>query len=345
MYVLVPKGFDLNSIEKCIVDYMCNFVTYQDEDAINSRIDTYFVVLHETYFTVHVGNQQSKFDYDCRNRVMRDAYLNQGHVQPLRLNTIDDAFHNIEPPYLLFANENMRWDSVEDNTIMANYNKVDILKFAEIAKSKACNDKFFVVYLGDDRYICCNTQTLETYEYTSIAKSRIIRMLYEKSDDPFQKLKSEYDQLKAIEPVPRCSNFPLKDIEGHTLEENTDYCLELYDADSDILRFMDNQLSSTHYLNQVKQVIVQYSIVNGIHHLVFENKYLHVADGDDEITLTGQPPDQHHSLEFQMTEENTFFIVRWGQSKFLALEDITYSYGSVNFQDDNCDLEFYLKRV
>lgn len=342
----MPKGFNLNSIEKCIVDYMCNFVTYEDEDAINSRIDTNFVVLHNTYFTLHFGNKQSKFDYDCRNRVMRDAYLNQGHIQLyLQCNTFDGAFHNNKPLYLLFANENITWDPVEDNTIMANYTEVDIPKFAKIVKSKACNDKFFVVYLGDDRYLCCNTQTLETYEYTSIVKSRIIDILYGKSDDPFEKLKAEYDRLKAIVPVPRCSDFHLKDIEGHTVEENTDYCLELYDADSDILRFIDNRLSSTYYLNQDKQVIVQYSIVNGIHHLVFENKYLHVADGDDEITLTDQPPDQHHRLQFLVTEENTFQIIRWGQSKYLQLEVITYSYGSVQFQDDNYGLEFYLKKV
>lgn len=296
MDVLVPKDFDLDSIEKCIVDYMCNFVTYEDEDAINSRIDTYFVVLHEAYFVVHVGKTRSKFNYDCRNRVMREAYSNQGHVHFFQRNTVDDTFHNIEPPYLLFTNENLTWDLAEDNTIIANYTEVDIRKFAEIAKSKACNDKFFVVYLGDDRYLCCNTRNLETYEYTSIIKSRVINILNGKSDDPFEQLKSQHDQLKAIEPLPRFPDFHLKDIEGHTVEENTDYSLELYDMDSDVLLFIDDRLSSTYYLNQDEQVIVRYSIVNGIHYLLYEKKYLHVADGQDEITLTDQPPDQHHRL-------------------------------------------------
>ncbi|KAI9286242.1 hypothetical protein BC943DRAFT_351584 [Umbelopsis sp. AD052] len=263
MDVLFPKGFDLTSIEKCLMDYDCNFIEYEDDEAINSRMGTNFVILQEACFIAHVSsattgsdNEEFKCDYDCRNRVMRDLHPKKGEKFRGISATkgTDGIYHNNAAPYLLFTNECIRgYFKGIDNTIIANYTSVDIPKFAEIAKSKRCNEKFFDIYLGNDDYICCNTRTLETYEYKSAIKLSIIGLLYRDLDDPFRQL---------IKPLPRkSSNFHLKDIEGHIVEENTEYYLELYDHDSDVLKIWDNLLHAGYYLSKSEQIIVQCSIL------------------------------------------------------------------------------------
>ncbi|KAI8578855.1 hypothetical protein K450DRAFT_281340 [Umbelopsis ramanniana AG] len=356
MDVLYPKDFDLTSIEKCMMDYDCHFIAYEDDEAINSRLGTNFVILQETCFIVHVGgattgsgNEEFKCDYDCRNRVMKDLHPKKGEkfrgISATR--GTDGIYYNNAAPYLLFTNECIRGYAGTDNTIIANYTRVDIPNFAEIAKSKRCNEKFFDVYLGNDDYICCNRQTLETYVYTSVTKHRVIQILCSESDDPFHQLKSEDEKLKLSKPLPRnSSDFHLKDIEGHTVEENTDYYLEIYDHDDDVLDMYEDELWSRYYEYQIEQTIVQCSIVNGIHYLVYGNKYLHVADESNAITLSNQVPYQHQRLQFQFTENNTFRTVQWNQCIFLILNILTCSSGSVQFTaDDGPPLELYLKRV
>ncbi|KAI9286249.1 hypothetical protein BC943DRAFT_359419 [Umbelopsis sp. AD052] len=355
MDVLFPRGFDLTSIEKCMKDYDCNFIAYEDDEAINSRIGTNFIVLQETCFIAHIGetltgfdNEQFKCDYNCRNRVMNELNPNKGeYFHDFFLETIDGVIHNTSPPYLLFTNECIRGYTCIDNTIISNYARVDIHKFAEIAKSKRCNEKFFDVYLGNNDYICCNTQTLETYEYNSANKYRVIEILCGSSDDPFHQLKSEDKKLKLIKSLrSKSSNFHLKDIEGNTVEENVDYYLEIYDQDNDILDMYEDQIWSRWYEFPTKQIIVQYSIVNGIHYFVYNNKYLHVADGTIVVTLSDQVPYQHQRLQFQVTEDNTFRTVQWDQRLFLQLEILTCSSGCLYFLADyDKPLELYLKRV
>ncbi|KAI9286246.1 hypothetical protein BC943DRAFT_359416 [Umbelopsis sp. AD052] len=356
MDVLFPKGFDLTSIEKCMMDYDCNFIAYEDDEAIDSRIGTNFIVLQETHFIAHVSNachdaknKQFKCDYDCRNKVMRNLHTDQGKTFYYLGATegVDGIYHNDKAPYLLFTNECIRGYQSTNDTIISNYTSVDIHKFAEIAKSKRCNEKFFDIYLGNDDYICCNAQTLETYEYKLAVKYRVIEILCDSSDDPFHQLKSEDEKLKLIKSLPsKSSNFHLKDIEGNTVKENVDYYLEIYDQDDDILDMYQDELWSRWYENQTEQIIVQYSIVNGIHYLVYNNKYLHVADGTIGVTLSDQVPYQHQRLQFQVTEDNTFRTVQWDQRLFLQLEILNCSSGSVQFSaDDSNSLELYLKRV
>ncbi|KAI9286247.1 hypothetical protein BC943DRAFT_379503 [Umbelopsis sp. AD052] len=354
MDVLFPRGFDLTSIEKCMMDYDCNFIAYEDDEAINSRIGTNFIVLQETCFIAHVsnspprhGNKLFKCDYNCRNSVMKSLYPNNGdYFYGFFLRTIDDVIHNTSPPYLLFTNECIKGYSSDYNTIITSYTRVDIPKFVDIAKSKPCNDKFFVVYLGDDRYICCNTQTLETYEYPSVIKYRIIEILCGESDDPFIQLKSEYKQLKSIKPLPRLSDFQLKDIEGQPILENTDYRLEMYDYDEDVLDMHDFKLYATYHVNLVKMIVVQCSIIDGVHYLVRENRYLHIADGRDNMTFTDQIPAKHQRLQFQVTEKNTFKTVQWNQLNYLTAEMVLSNYTRLFLQAGEGDhLELYLKRL
>ncbi|KAI9286243.1 hypothetical protein BC943DRAFT_336527 [Umbelopsis sp. AD052] len=352
MDVLYPIEFDLNSIEKCLMDYDCNFIACEDDEAINSRIGTNFVVLQETCFIAHVsnsppnaGNKLFKCDYNCRNLVMKSLYPNKWeHFYGFFLETIDGVIHNTSPPYLLFTNECIKGYSSDYNTIITSYTKVDIPKFVDITKSKPCNDKFFVVYLGDDRYICCNTQTLETYEYSSVIKYRVIQILCE-SDDPFIQLKSEYEQLKSIKPLPRLSDFQLKDIEGQPILENTDYRLEMYDYDEGILEMHGSKLYATDYVNRRDMMVVQCSIIDGVYYLVRKNRYLHIADGRDNMSFTDKIPAKHQRLQFLVTEKNTFKPTQWNQLNYLTAWGVT-SYTHLVLQAGKGDhLELYLKRL
>ncbi|CAO3696540.1 unnamed protein product [Umbelopsis ramanniana] len=352
MDVLMPKGFDLTSIEKCMVDYDCNFISFKDDEAISSRIGTNFIILQDTYFIAHIGdtdagNEQYKCDYDCRNCVMRDMYPRKGDTFfGFFLEPIDGLSHNFTPPYLLFTNECIRGYESDHNTIIANYTKVDIPQFAEITKSKSCNHKFFIVYLGDDQYICCDMQTLETYEYASVIKYRVIEILCGKSDDPFSQLNSEYEELKLIKPLPRFSDFQLKDIEGHPVLENTDYRLEMYDYDEDVLQMHYAKLAATYYKVRVDIIVVQCCIVDGVYYLVRRSKYLHVTDGRVEMSFTDQIPIKHQRLQFQVTERNTFKTVQWNQRNYLTSFGVITNYTNLVLQAGNDDhLELYLKRL
>ncbi|CAM0141848.1 hypothetical protein VKS41_004452 [Umbelopsis sp. WA50703] len=353
--VLVPKDFDIDSIEKCLIDYECNFIRYDNEMAINSRLGTVFVVLQETHFIVHAANKQVNCNYDCRNRIMKTLFLRNGNNYDIDkisndhlIKDVEGVIHNTEQPYLLFTNEKLQFNLSEDNTIIANYINVDIPQFAEITISKLCNNKYFVVYLGDGQYICCNVQTLETYQYSSHLKYHIVEILRESPDDPFTRLKSHIDSIHnhlKIEPPKRTVSFQLMDIEGHPVEENTEYQLEMYDIDEDILQLYDAKLYATYYANCSDSLIVQCSIIDGIYYLTHDNKYFHVADDSDEISLTDQLPSKEQRLEFEVTERNTFKTVQWNRNLYLTFELITSNYSILFFNAYGSHVELFLKKI
>ncbi|CAO3693205.1 unnamed protein product [Umbelopsis ramanniana] len=359
MDILVPKGFAIDSIEKCMMDYDCNFIEYDDEEAISSRLGSSFIVLKESYFIAHYPhqqvNQKVKCDYNCRSRIMMTllseyAWLQENYC----LEKADNVLRNKNPPYLLFTNECIRgFFQVDEDSIIANYTTVNILSFVEITKSKQCNHSFFMVNLGDDRHLCCDIQTLETYEYHSSNRPLVLDILSGRFGEPFTVLKSEYEMLKTRTPPPRLPTFTLTDIEGNPVEENTEYQLEMFDRDMDILRFCDDKLSATACDNLVKPVVVKYSIVAGIHYLTYENKYLHVADGSAQISLTDKLPSKHQRLYFAFTEENenAFVIFNWNQFVYLNFETFKHSYSHLVFNEEAAYtytgdiLTLFLKRV
>ncbi|KAI8582055.1 hypothetical protein K450DRAFT_285315 [Umbelopsis ramanniana AG] len=353
MDVLFPKGFVIGSIEKCMMDYDCKFIEYDDEEAINSRLGSSFIVLEQTHFIAHYPNKQVKCDYNCRNRIMKDLLSDDPWVSESYLvEKIDDVIRSKSPPYLLFTNECLRDSSAEDGSIIANYITVDIPRFAEITRSKQCNDKFFMVNLGDDQHLCCNIQTLETYKYHSCVRYSVLDLISGGSEEGFNQLHSKYDNVKMLTPIPKNPSFKLFDIEGNSAEENREYQLEMYDQDMDALNFFDGKISATTYYNQVEVLVVKYSIVDGIHYLTYDNKYLHVADGSDEISLTDQIPNKHQRLYFVPTEDNAFIVFKWNSITFLTLEVFTNSYSSCSFKEEGIftnrsagTLEFFLKRV
>src|ERR1700722_12112832 len=115
MEVLVPSDFDLESIDKCLVDKYCNFVELDD---IEKRIGTIFVILQEKYFIFYTAKYHNIIcDYNCRNFIMSRLYPKQGdpYYDNLissnfdgKLKLIDNIFYNNEMPYLFFTKENIR---------------------------------------------------------------------------------------------------------------------------------------------------------------------------------------------------------------------------------------------
>jgi hypothetical protein len=189
-------------------------------------------------------------------------------------------------------------------------------------------------------------QTLKTYEYTSVIKYRVIDILCGKSDDPFSQLNSEYEELKLIKPLPRSSDFQLKDIEGQPVQENTDYRLEMYDFDEDVLMMHNTKLAATYHINRRCRIVVQCSIIDGIYYLLQNNKYLNVVDGSNEMSFTDRVPSKHQILQFQVTERNTFKTVQWNQINYLTATMITSNYTDLALQaGHDRHLELYLKRL
>jgi len=356
MDILIPKGFAIDSIEKCMMDYDCNFIEYDDEEAISSRLGSSFIVLKETYFIAHYHHQQVKCDYNCRNRIMKELIAGHGRVgESHHLEKVNDVIRGKKSPYMLFTNECIRDSRTEDDSIIANYTTVDIYsdipRLAEIVKSKQCYQKFFTVYLGNDQYLFFSTQPLEGGQYNQFNKYHVIDTLYGDSEDPWAQLESDCEKQIPIEPLPKLPNFKLMDIEGNPVEENTKYQLEMYDKDMDILNFYNDRLSATACDNLVKPLVVKYSIVAGIHYLTYKNKYLHVADGSAEISLTDKLPSKHQRTFFGPMEENTFAIFKWNQRVFLNFETLKHSYSHLEFREESAYtntgelLELYLKRV
>jgi hypothetical protein len=50
MDVLVLKGVNIDSIDECVMDFDSNFISYTDEEVVNVREGSNFIVLYENYF-------------------------------------------------------------------------------------------------------------------------------------------------------------------------------------------------------------------------------------------------------------------------------------------------------
>lgn len=73
-------------------------------------------------------------------------------------------------------------------------------------------------------------------------------MLYEDVNN-LAKLKTEDEELKMRKPLERINNFQLVDIEGHPVEEQKDYYLNMFDKDEDVLDIYDEKIYATYYKN------------------------------------------------------------------------------------------------
>src|ERR1700730_1137086 len=263
MEILVPLDFDLESIDKCLVDEYCTFAKLDD---IEKRIGTIFMILQEKKFIFYTAKHHNIVcDYNCRNFVMRHLYPNCGdpYYDNLiksnfggKLKLINNVLYNTEMPYLFFTKENIMVNEAEDNTIVEYYKEVDIERFVQITKKKQCHDKFFVVYLGDDQYMCCNTNTLETYQYDARMKYNIFQMLY---DDV-----SFISHIRAKDKtLQRVNNFHMIDIAGHQVTDNKDYYLKIVDNNgTDVLEIFNNELTGgTDKTDLVVQCVVENNIV------------------------------------------------------------------------------------
>ncbi|KAG2177796.1 hypothetical protein INT43_003043 [Umbelopsis isabellina] len=156
-----------------------------------------------------------------------------------------------------------------------------------------------------------------------------------------------FEVQNSTDPLTRGANFQLLDIEGNPVEQKIDYCLEMWGVDEDVLNVSD-VLYATEYQDNIDKMIVQCLIINGIHYLVSNNKYFQAAVDDDErqgqILLSTKLPKKVQRLQFQVTQFNTFKVVQWNQRTYLHAEQIDLQHTFFYFQDDECELDFFLKR-
>jgi hypothetical protein len=143
------------------------------------------------------------------------------------------------------------------------------------------------------------------------------------------------------------------DFDGHPVEENTDYYLQMYDQPEEVLKILHYRpvIYATYRLNRADKIVVRYAIVDGIHYLTRENKFLQVHDSNREIGFADEIPEKENRLEFHVTENNTFRTVQWNKDIWLAFEKETFNYSSITFNEDDTivrrakRLELLLTRV
>lgn len=350
LYVLYPGDLDLKSIQRCPVDFEWEFIRL-DDDILKEKQAVIYVRFQENCFVVHLFGREYKCNYNSRNLVMSGihAYCVFGEspafTEMVSRNFEQHLNHIIvrknELPFLVFTNESISGIG-SNNTIMEDYAAIDLQRFAEITKSKPCNHNFFVVYLGrketpDGRYICCNVKTLETYEYSDKIRSKVEQMLINDIDGCIAKWKAEDELIELNKPAKRILDFHLLDFDGHPVEENTDYHLQMYDQPEEILKILDYRpvIYGTYRLNRADKIVVRYAIVDGIHYLTRENQFLQVHGSNDEIGFADEIPERDKRLEFHVTDNNTFRTVQWNKTIWLAFEKETFNYSSITFNEDD----------
>lgn len=392
--VFVSEDVDTCSIQKCLVDFDCQFIRLMNSSSQSQHLNQHvtktqdkhkYFILYKTYFAVHVGGQLvKKCSYDCRNRVMSFAFLEKSSWMTTAtkqafednnygLDLIDGIIHNNELPHLIFTNERYYNSFSDPNTIMENYTTIDLQIFADITKTKACKQSFFVVHFSNlpesfacqttpanlsqtskGPFMCCSMKTLEFYEYNFNTRHDIEQALLKDADICFAKWKAEKDAVLAKRPAARISDFRLRDIEGNPVEENIDYYIGLYEHPETILRIDRSSklyvnILTPYRLKNATRMVVRYTVKNGIHYLTHESRFLSAIAQD--IKLKDEEPAKDQRLEFHATEGNTFKIVKWNKHIWLTFERNTVNNSFVTF--DNCEetviygtpLELFLKRV
>ncbi|KAG2171338.1 hypothetical protein INT43_002960 [Umbelopsis isabellina] len=363
--ILIPEGFDIASIDKCMMDYESNFISYDNEEAISSRLGSNFIVLHNNHFIAYAGKNHVKCDYNCRNRIIKqlcpskgDEYYAEWIANDCHLKRIDGIIHNTIPPYMLFTNDYVREDDLTSNTIISGYTSLDPQNMVENIKSRSYNYSFFGCYF-EEVYSFWLSETLENFGFELPLEQEIGYFLVERlcSSDfngSLPQLKSdliEFADKQQPDPSIRSPEFQLKDIEGLIVEENTDYYLTLYDHDLDVLILEDwhgDDHIPVHAASSGNgdTLIFRCSIINGIYHLLCNNKYLHFTSGYlAGISLMDQVPTKEQRLQFQVTKNNTFKIMPWNQSDYLKIEVMKASSCVLVFFSNGEPLELFLKRV
>lgn len=179
--------------------------------------------------------------------------------------------------------------------------------------------------------MCCNTNSLNTYQYDVRMKASVIRMLRKNPDFVVEK------KEKKVRNLQRVSDFHLIDIKGHHVTENKNYYLKIFDNNNiDVLEIFENKLTGSTYKTDL---IVQCTVENNIAYIKHKNKYLYASD-DSSIKLSSTSPTKNQRLQFHFTD-NKLKIVRWNQNLYLTIDWVKASYGLVAFEKGD-GTELYL---
>lgn len=322
MDIIIGRGVDINSIDKCLMDH---YATITDH-ATNAT----YIVFEKEYFSFTVSESicNIKCDYECRNYIMKQLLLNapERYYKGMMMYNFDgklvrknNIFYNKRRPYMIFTNEHL---NDYENTITETYQNVDVHHMKQMVNHKKCHQDFFVVYLGDGEFMSCNTHSFHVNYYNKKLADVVAEKLY---SNPYSEL------VKRDRPVINPKTYLSEDVNGNRIEQNKYYYLRLFNGDNDVLDvFNDTIVGSTEKDNLIVEC------VHGDHNtfILHQKKYLCVYN--NEIKLTPNPPPQDQSLMFTDTDGHKFKIVH--NHKYMDIEWVKASTGVIVFNHSGVDL-------
>ena len=337
--VLCPKGFDLDSIDKCFADVRSQFTSVEDLDSeITAREGQqffFFLVLHKEYFTMYTRQYREgiKCGYQSRNMVMSQIHTVSFRQQYEKLKEdgenlevvkVDDLLIWKEPPLMFFVNKKdigkiSGYYGPEANTVVVYFDQSSIQEFAQIVKTKKNIRKHvFIVYLENDTYQCFNTEDITiNYKYGGRRRGRVVDMLRRDVNGIKELIKEGEELPKKKAKTKRDENFKLVDINGNEVDENKKYFLKVRQTEEwrndehDALDLFNNELIG---VLSSEDLEVKCQVLDGITFIKHQNNYLYGKVAESEcncISTLSETPNKSDRLQFHLSTNNTFKITRW----------------------------------
>ena len=328
MHVLVND--DVYGVDRCMIDDLCHFVPRSSA----TSVELPYVTLFKDYFAVYTSRYNGiPFDYKCRNVVM--VYLYQGREDLIKGD-------GNELPYFIFTNIHSIFRKVEHNTIIQSYDEIDLAAFASIVKNRRCLRDFFVVYLDYEEYLCCNTETLETYRYNITMMDTVIPLLRENVNN-MTKLREREERQSPKEhliasPLVGCSSFLFLSKDGNSVKDKGNYYLRMQSKNG-VVR-ANNNILYAQKSTQNDHFIVKCSVIDGIYYLMHDDKY--IQSDEIDLSLNSTIPKKSQRLRFHMTSFNTFAITGWNNSTCLRMYMTSPRYASLWFDSHHEAIPLYL---
>jgi hypothetical protein len=292
------------SYQKCVMDYRYKIV----DEPTQSR----YIVLENDYFTLNTETIKNvKFDYECRNYIMCE--LNRKCSEWYYTKMIDccfendfelknGVFHNKRKPYMFFTNKYVPdLDHLAINSIMENYNDINIDNMISIVASKKCHQDFFIIYNGKGKYISCNVHTQHLNYFEEEDKDLVTEKLYE---DPNLVIEIRKHQPIAIVDIKEDVNYRISTDTG------------------EILTTYFDEVAATVEGNDF---VVQFLISNGEVFIKHENKYI---DGNGMLLINDKP-----ETGFTLLRDKEGYYIIGFKDEYINIEWFKSTYGGLVFKE------------
>ncbi|KAI8574907.1 hypothetical protein K450DRAFT_264143 [Umbelopsis ramanniana AG] len=280
-------------------------------EIVDNPTQSRYIVLENDYFTLNTENIKNvKFDYECRNYIMCE--LSRKCPERYYMKMIDccfeddfefkdGIFYNKRKPYMFFTNNYVPdLNNIAINSIMENYDDINIDNMISIVASKKCHQDFFIINNGKGKYTSCNMHTRHLNYFEEEDKDMIIEELYENPDFVIKK----------------------RHLSVSTIKENVNYCMSL--DTGDILTTYFDQIAAT---TEGNDFVVQFVISDDEIFIKHEGKYI---DGN-EMLLTNDKPE----IGFTLLQDNEGYYIIKFKEKYINIEWFKSAYGGIIFKENS----------